>query len=239
MGAGAGSEGAVPGLSRNLGLPTLLGMKRFGQCLTILVIGFTVCVRVDGQTNSTASTATSTQSVETIVSIRHGEKPPGGLGQLTCRGLNRALALPTVLLAKYGAPQFVFAPNPTQKVDGKNHKEYFYARPLATIEPIAIRCGLPVNTQFGYEEIGGLETELQKPQYRNATIFIAWEHYLLDDFVKDLVKSHGGDAAQVPPWPHEDYDSIFVVKITRGEGRESVAFTIDHENLNNLSDTCP
>jgi hypothetical protein len=211
-------------------------MERLGQFLAIVFIGFTVGVRVDGQTNSTAAVA---QTVETIVSFRHAEKPAGGLGQLTCRGLNRALALPAVLFGKYGAPQFVFAPNPTQRVDGKSHAEYCYVRPLATIEPLAIRCGLPVNTQFGYREIKGLETELQKSEYRNATIFVAWEHGLLDDFVKDLVKSHGGDARQVPPWPHDDYDSIFVVKITRSEGRESVAFTMDHENLNNLSDTCP
>jgi hypothetical protein len=128
-------------------------MKRLGQFLGILFVGFAVCVRIDGQTNSTA---TSTQTVETIVSIRHAEKPPGGLGQLTCRGLNRALALPAVLLAKYSSPQFVFAPNPSQKVDGKDHDEYFYVRPLATIEPTAIRCGLPVDTQFGFKEIQGL-----------------------------------------------------------------------------------
>jgi hypothetical protein len=112
-------------------------------------------------------------------------------------------------------------------------------RPLATIEPTAIRCGLPVDTQFGFKEIQGLESELEKPAYENAVIFIAWEHGLLDEFVKDLVKSHGGDPRQVPPWPRDDFDSIFVVKITRSGGRESLAFTIDHENLKNLSDTCP
>jgi hypothetical protein len=202
-------------------------MKRLGRFLTMVFIGLTACVRVDGQT------------VETIVSIRHAEKPSGGLGQLTCRGLNRALALPTVLVAKYGTPQFVFAANPTQKVDGEDQSEYFYVRPLATIEPTAIRCGLPVNTQFGYQEIKGLETELEKPAYQSATIFVAWEHYLLDDFVKDLLKSHGGDPTQVPAWPHDDFDSIFVVKITRSERGASVAFTIDHENLKNLSDACP
>ncbi|HXC36205.1 MAG TPA: hypothetical protein VNV43_10045, partial [Candidatus Acidoferrales bacterium] len=81
------------------------------------------------------------QTVETLICIRHGEKPPGGLGQLTCRGLNRSLALPDVLLKKFGAPQFIFAPNPTQKVDPGG---YYYVRPLTTIEPTAIRCGLPV-----------------------------------------------------------------------------------------------
>jgi hypothetical protein len=212
-------------------------MKRIGQLFVVVVVGVAVCGRVDRQSNATAASPGPT--VETIVVIRHGEKPAGGLGQLTCRGLNRALALPGVLLAKYGTPQYVFAPNPTQKVDGKDHDEYFYVRPLTTIEPTAIRCGLPVNTQFGYLEIKGLETELEKPDYRSATIFIAWEHGLLDEFVKNLVKDHGGDPGQVPPWPHEDYDTIFLVKITRGEQGASLAFTIDHEKLNNLSNTCP
>ena len=197
--------------------------------LTLLFIGLTVSVRADEP------------SVETIVCIRHGEKPPGGLGQLTCRGLNRALALPDVLLGKYGTPQFVFAPNPTQKVDIKDKvKEvYYYVRPLATIEPTAIRCGLPVNTQFGFKEIKGLERELKKEPYQRATVFIAWEHGLLDDFVRDMVKKYGGDPKQVPPWPGKDFDSIFLLKITRAAGKESIVFTIDHENLDNLSDDCP
>jgi hypothetical protein len=197
--------------------------------LALLIIGFTASVRADDPT------------VETIVVIRHGEKPKGGLGQLTCRGLNRALALPKVLLGKYGTPQFIFAPNTTQKVDGKIDTvgAYYYVRPLMTIEPTAIRCGLPVNTQFGFMEIGGLESELKKPQYKNATIFIAWEHALLDIFVKDMVKKYGGDPGKVPTWPGKDYDTIFLLKITRSEGKESIAFTIDHENLNDLSDDCP
>jgi hypothetical protein len=212
-------------------------MNRF---LTLLFVGFTVCARVDGQTNLALPTKTPTQPVETIVCIRHGEKSPGGLGQLTCRGLNRALALPAVLLAKYGSPQFVFAPNPTDRVDQKESSVgYFYVRPLATIEPTAIRCGLPVNTQFGFSEIDGLERELGKPGYYNATIFIAWEHVVLGDFARNILKAYGSDPSQVPSWPHQDYDTIFVFKITRNDGRKSVTFTIDHENLNNVSDTCP
>ena len=116
---------------------------------------------------------------------------------------------------------------------------YYYVRPIATIEPTAIRCGLPVNTQFGFKEITGLENELQKEQYKGATIFVVWEHAFLDDFVKNLVKSNGGDPQQVPIWPGNDFDTIFAVKITRSGGRNSVVFTIDHEGLNNLSDSCP
>jgi len=207
------------------------------KLLFLLFIGFTVFVRADGPTHAAYSTEVAKPNVETLVCIRHGEKPPGGLGQLTCRGLNRALALPDVLLAKYGKPQFVFVPNPTQKVDGDGG--YYYVRPLATIEPTAIRCGLPVNTEFGYREIEELERELRKPTYQNATVFIVWEHIMLHDFAKALVKHHGGDPAQVPSWPKDDYDTIFVFKITKDAGKESFAFSVDHEGLNNLSDTCP
>jgi hypothetical protein len=193
----------------------------------MLVIGLAISVRGDDS---------PAQSVETIVCIRHGEKPPGGLGQLTCRGLNRALALPNVLLARYGRPQFVFAPNPTQVADKGG---YNYIRPLMTIEPTAIRCGLPVNTRFGFREIAGLEKELEKPQYQSATVFVAWEHGLLDDFAKDMVKTHGGDPAQVPAWPGKDFDSIFLIKIIRAGGTPTVSFTKEHEGLDKLSDDCP
>ncbi len=205
--------------------------------LAVLLVGFSASVRVVGQTNSIPSSGNSARTEETIVCVRHGEKPTGGLGQLNCRGLNRALALPDVLLAKFGTPRFVFAPNPAQKID--ELRAYNYVRPLMTIEPTAIRCGLPVNTQFGYLEIKGLETELQKQEYQNATVFVAWEHRLLDEFVKQLVKTNGGDPAQVPSWPGNDYDTIFLVKITQAGGHKSVAFTIDHEGLNNLSDAYP
>src|SRR6266852_9558725 len=58
----------------------------------------------------------SPTNVETIVFLRHGEKPPGGLGQLTCEGLNRALALPPILISKFGRAEYVFAPDPEGKV---------------------------------------------------------------------------------------------------------------------------
>jgi hypothetical protein len=206
--------------------------------LIMLCAGFAASVPVDGQTYSLFSAEGIEPAVETLVCLRHGEIPPGGLGQLTCQGLNRALALPKVLLAKYGTPQFVFAPNPTQMIH-EGGGEYYYVRPLTTIEPTAIYCGLAVNTQFGYTQITELEEELQKNIYQNATIYIAWEHDSLDTFAKDMVKAHGGDSSQVPGWPADDYDTIFLIRITGDKGQQSVTFTVDHEGLNNLSDDCP
>jgi hypothetical protein len=207
------------------------------KLFAVLAFGFAAFVQIEGQTNTVATAEPAGPMVETIVCIRHGEKPPGGLGQLTCRGLNRSLALPKVLLEKYGKPQFIFAPNPTQKVDG--NPGYYYVRPLATIEPTAIFCGLPVNTRYGYREIKGLESELEKPEYQKTTIFVAWEHGLLDEFGKNMVKDNGGDVKDVPDWPGKEYDMIFVFKFTTENGQKKFSFTVDHEGLNGLSDKYP
>ena len=77
---------------------------------------------------------TEARAQQTIVFFRHGEKPAGGYGQLTCQGPNRALALPDVLNAKFGKPKFLYAPNPAVKISDPAGS-FYYVRPLATIEP--------------------------------------------------------------------------------------------------------
>src|ERR1700756_4183436 len=88
-----------------------------------------------------ATAARSDNAVETIVLIRHGEKPDQGLGQLNCQGLNRALALPQIIAKTFGRPGAVFAPDPSQQMQDHG-VSYDYVRPLATIEPTAIFFGL-------------------------------------------------------------------------------------------------
>jgi len=209
-------------------------MKKY---LFSLLACIAMCVYGEDSTNVVSATGQPESTTETIICIRHGEKPHGGLGQLTVRGLNRALALPKVLLSKYGKPQYIFAPNPTEKVDGK--PGYYYVRPLATIEPTAIQCGLPVNTQFGFTQIKELENELNQTNYQNATVFIAWEHGLLDNFAKNMVRDNGGDTNAVPVWNGNEYDMIFVFKLKAINGKKEFSFTVEHEGLNNLSDVYP
>jgi hypothetical protein len=186
--------------------------------------------------NDDATTAPEDSNTETIVAIRHGEKPAEGLGNLNCKGLNRALALPEVLLSKYGKPSFIFAPNPEERVDGG---DYNYIRPLVTIAPTAIRCELPINTEFGYTQIDDLAIELRKADYQHALIFIAWEHGELDKFAKQMVASYGGNPSLVPFWSEKDYDTIFVFRIRRIDGRNTLVFSIDHEGLSDVIDPCP
>ena len=180
---------------------------------------------------------------ETIVLLRHGEKPAGGLGQLTCMGLNRALALPSMLIGRYGKPDFIYAPNPAAQVkDGITQSPFSYVRPLATIEPTAIRLGMPVNAQIGYEQIGELQRTLLQPAYAHSLVFVVWEHVMLYDFARQMLQSYGTNPEQVPEWANNDYDSIYVFHITRSgnDATPRATLEIHKEDLTNtLKDTCP
>ena len=90
------------------------------------------------------SRAQPMDGTQTLVFLRHGEKPDGGLGQLNCQGLNRAIDLSTLLPEKFGKADYVFAANPTRNVEeGEFDNSYSYIRPLMTISPSAIKLGLP------------------------------------------------------------------------------------------------
>src|SRR4051812_18692245 len=143
-------------------------------------------------------TASTARAEETIVFFRHGEKPASGLGQLTCQGLNRALRLPGVLTSIYGKPSYLYAPNPTVKIDDPAGS-FYYIRPLATIEPIAIRFGVSVNTKYGYNEIAGLQSLLITSSKASSTIFVAWEHTYLVNTVQSIMNAYGG-GYPVPAW---------------------------------------
>jgi hypothetical protein len=177
--------------------------------------------------------------VETIVFLRHGEKPEKEIGQLNCQGLNRALALPRVLISKFGRPDYLFAPAATRLTRIGGGVGDNYLRPLATIEPTAIELGMPVNADFAYTDIDGLQAELTGQKYQNAMIFVAWEHHQLENVVRQLVSKFHGSPDQVPHWKGKDFDSLYIVRITTRDGTRSVSFTEDHEGLSNLSTDCP
>jgi hypothetical protein len=184
-----------------------------------------------------AAAATADTS-ETIVLVRHAEKPPSGLGQLSCQGLNRALALPAVLLKAFGKPAAIFAPNPSeQKTD--NGILYDYVRPLATIEPAAIAFGLPVHAQFGQSRIDDLRRQLDLPMFHDAYVLVAWEHTEAMLLARALMKEHGGDPGQVPEWKGTDFDAIYVLRIRRSGSATTANFELSHERLDGQPTTCP
>jgi hypothetical protein len=170
-----------------------------------------------------------------LVMFRHAEKPAGGLGQLSCQGLNRALALPGVLLAAYGKPAAIYAPNPGVAKEDEG-VSYNYLRPLATVEPTAIRVGLPVNTAWAWNDIAGLQEELLKPSHEGQTLFVAWEHHELEQLARAILKQRGADPQMVATWPSSDYDTVYVLTLQASGGAR---FLVQKEGLDGQSTDCP
>jgi broad specificity phosphatase PhoE len=186
---------------------------------------------------SFASLASATET-QTIVFMRHGEKPEAGLGQLSCQGLNRSLALPPVLTKLFGRPAAIFAPDPSKRKEDSG-VSYDYIRPLATIEPTAIALGLPVDTSFGYEDIDDLKAELKKPAYAGKLIFVAWEHKQIVDLARQLMSENGGEEKAVPKWHGKDFDSLYVLRIGGGKAGSGATFEKMAEGLDGQPQACP
>lgn len=179
-------------------------------------------------------------ATETIVFVRHGEKPARGYGQLDCQGLNRALALPAVIAAKFGRPDTIYAPNPSmQKKD--SGVLYDYVRPLATIEPTAIQFGMPVNTHYGFAQVHALQQALMAPEQRDKLIVVAWEHHEIETLVRAVLQQYGGSPQDVPHWRSNDFDAIYVVKLdwTGAGAAPRASFVLDREGLDGRAADCP
>jgi hypothetical protein len=147
------------------------------------------------------------------------------------------LALPDVLVRLFGTPNQIFAPNPTPKVSDAAG-DFDYVRPLATIEPTAIKLGLPVNASIGYSDITGLQNALLAPSLASATVFIAWEHLKLQQIVQNIMNTYGSGAV-VPPWASGDYDSVYVVRLRNNGGAITAQFERTFQGLNGMPTTCP
>ncbi len=186
-----------------------------------------------------AETTGANKSIETLVFIRHGEKPKLGLGLLTCQGLNRALKLPAWFAANFPPPDFIFAPDPSVKateIHGDGER-YDYVRPLLTIGPTAIRTGVPINTQLPFNDPGLLADTLMDTKYHGATVYVAWEHLNIVAFAEILLnRLH--NASKIPQWPNSDYDTVFVFRIDWNQPR-SVKFKALSENLGHVEEACP
>ncbi len=175
---------------------------------------------------------------EEIVFIRHGEKPDAGLGQLDCRGLNRSLVLPQAIIAAVGQPDAIWAANPSQQKEDHG-VAYNYVRPLATIEPTAIVLGLPVHTDFSLDRPDSLIAAVDSRQYDGKRVLVAWEHKQIVLMARSLLERYGGDRNEIPEWPKDDFDSIYIVRINRSGSTAAAKFLRTSENIVNPSGQYP
>ena len=170
-----------------------------------------------------------------ILIIRHGEKPELGLGQLNCKGFNRSLALPEVLIGRFGKPDTLVAPNPgVQKAD--KGVPFAYIRPLATLEPLAITLEKPVEADLAFNDVAGLERRFDQAFTvgKNEKILVAWEHKVAEQVVRNFLQHHD-ISVKVPHWDDDDFDSIFILS---QKGNEPIRFHIEQQGLNKVSEHC-
>lgn len=178
---------------------------------------------------------------QTLVFLRHAEKPGEGLGQLNCQGLNRAIDLATLLPERFGDADYVFAADPGRHVEeGSKDQRYSYIRPLMTISPSAIRLGLPVNIDFAANDYDDLADELLKSKYRNATVYTAWSHGYLPDLLNAVAgKALGEKRVITEDWGGEDFDTLYVITLTWQDGKASMLSRNVRQGLDGGEKTCP
>jgi hypothetical protein len=178
---------------------------------------------------------------QTLVFLRHGEKPAGGLGQLNCQGLNRAIGLATLLPEKFGKANYVFAANPTRNVEeGEQDNSYSYIRPLMTISPSAIKLGLPVNINFSANDTRELADELLRDKYHNSIIYTAWSHGYLPELINKVAQEAVGEKRTITDdWQSDDFDSLYVLTLIWHNGKATLLSHSYKQGLDNGSQDCP
>src|SRR6185312_8335799 len=132
----------------------------------------------------------------TIVLIRHGEKPDDG-DNLSCKGVNRSLALPKVLFAKYGQASAIYVP--ALKLGNKTKS----ARMFQTITPYASKYNISINSSFDEEDYKAIAKEVRK---RSGVVVMAWEH----NTIPGLARAFGVQGGFLN-WGDNDYDSIWAI----------------------------
>ncbi|WPO49452.1 histidine phosphatase family protein [Pseudomonas sp. S1Bt23] len=190
---------------------------------------------------SSESRAQPVDGTQTLVFLRHAEKPAGGLGQLNCQGLNRAIDLASLLPEKFGKANYVFAANPTRNVEeGEFDNSYSYIRPLMTISPSAIKLGLPVNIEFSANDTSELADELLHDRYHNSIIYTAWSHGYLPELINKVAREAVGEKRTITDdWASNDFDSLYVLTLTWHNGKATLDSRSYKQGLDNGEENCP
>jgi hypothetical protein len=213
-------------------------LQRFAYFLLPILL---ICSAVFWFTVGKGVHAEPKNGTQTLVFLRHAEKPDMGLGQLNCQGLNRAIDLSTVLPQTFGNADFIFAANPSRHVEeGEGDHSYSYLRPLMTVGPSAIKLGLPVNIDFAANDTSDLADELMRDKYHNATVYTAWSHGYLPELINKVAKEASGkDLKLVRDWTGDDFDSVLVLTLKWVNGKATLHYENYKQNLNDGAVGCP
>jgi hypothetical protein len=139
-----------------------------------------------------------------VILLRHAEKPADESDvHLSERGMTRARALPAFLateavLGTNGQPAALFAP----KVTRRGHA----SRPYETLEPLADRLKLSVQTPYGPSDYAALARHiLSDPNLDGKTVIVCWIHDYLPALARAL-----GVKPKPARWKGNVYDHVWI-----------------------------
>ncbi len=163
----------------------------------------------------------------TILLIRHAEKPlgdgpPHGVTidgvldpeSLIPLGWQRAGALVALFAPRpdpMGRPPVV--PTPTHLFASKIGADSSSRRPRETLEPLAARLGLTIDTRFLKEQ--AVET-IDAIRAIDGIVLVSWEHRLIPAMAERIV---GGPSGVPTVWPSDRYDLVWVFEPDRAGSR--------------------
>lgn len=160
-----------------------------------------------------------------VVIIRHGEKPDSG-NNLSCAGLNRAMALPAVLDNIIGTPDYTYVPTIN------TGKKTSSVRMLQTITPFAVQKNLTINSKYKETDTIGAAEDVR---LKSGIVLMVWEHSNIPGLARNL-KVKGNLS-----WASNDFDSIWTIDFTERDAKgkaKSATLTIGQENIQPVQN-CP
>ena len=161
-----------------------------------------------------------------VIMIRHAEKPlteapPHGVTvdgvndprSLTPRGWQRAGALVPYFVGTGGGAGTSGLPVPSHLIASRIGLNSSSARPLETVQPLASRLGLAIDTRFLKEDTAPLAQALTRIE---GVALVSWEHHLIPSIAAALV----GRPGIVPTtWPDDRFDIVWVFE-RRADGSD-------------------
>jgi hypothetical protein len=148
-----------------------------------------------------------------VVIIRHGEKPANG-DNLSCQGLNRALALPPVLDSVLGVPNYTYVPTI------QTGKSTSSVRMFQTVTPFAVQYNLTINSKYAETDTVKVAADVIK---KTGVVLMVWEHHNIPGIARNLgVKGNLS-------WSGTDFDSIWIIDFATGNSTPTL--TISQENI--------
>jgi broad specificity phosphatase PhoE len=152
-----------------------------------------------------------------VMMIRHAEKPltdtpPHGVTadgvndarSLTPRGWQRAGALVPYFVGTGGGTGSSGLPVPSRVFASRMGLNSSSARPLETVQPLASRLGLAVDTRFLKGDTAPLAQTLAKIE---GVALVSWEHHVIPSIAEVLV---GREGIVPTTWPDDRFDVVWV-----------------------------